>query len=561
VGDEPPDPLAATIALGEPSEKSSPDARTGAMVAHYRLGAPLGEGGMGVVYRAEDLKLGRSVAIKFLQRSDDQARARFLREARAASALDHPNIGTLYEIGEHQGAPFIVMALYQGETLRQRLQRGALLDDEILAIAQQLCRALEAAHQAGIVHRDLKPANIMLLADGTAKLLDFGLAKLTSIDESSLTREGAILGTLAYMAPEQLHNDNVDARADLWSLGAVLYEMLAQKAPFGSGPAATVVGRILADQPQRLEHGFLGEIALALLQKDPRRRPASAAEVGRLLEQRLAPKPRRAPLLVAGAAALLVAAAGAVVMLSRPAPQPKPLSGAELAAQFKETGRLSTLVQAADAFAAEGQARNALPLYRQFLLSAVNAPEAADLRKRQDALITQLFERSKNELVLGTYDDAAADFEVAYDARPDPSLLFERALELRGKRQWEKSREYFQRYLLESKDPDTVTVIANLRDMPQPSPTDDGERARKLYESGTVKFQAGDYDGSAADFEAAYALSREPGLLYNAAQNFRHAKQYSRALILYESFLRASPKTHLRKEVEARIEEMRKQVR
>jgi serine/threonine-protein kinase len=261
-------------------------ARRGQRLGHYLVGEPLGEGGMGVVYRAVDEKLGRPVAIKFLhaeRSADAQARARFLREARAASTLDHPNIGTVYEIGESDGAPYIVMALYEGETLRARLSRGTIPDGEALAITRQLAAALAAAHAAGIVHRDLKPANVMLLSDGQLKLLDFGLAKLVSSDESSLTREGAILGTLAYMAPEQLRaSSDVDARADLWALGALIYEMLSGQPPFGIGPAANVIGRILSADPAPLgapAPAWLAAIALRLLSKDPSDRLATAQAV------------------------------------------------------------------------------------------------------------------------------------------------------------------------------------------------------------------------------------------------------------------------------------------
>src|SRR4051812_995452 len=277
---------------------------------------------MGVVYRAEDEKLRRAVAIKFLAAGRDHAdaRTRFLREARAASSLDHPNIGTVYEIGEADGAPFIVMALYEGETLRKRLERP-LSSDEVVAIAVQLCRALGNAHQAGIIHRDLKPANIMLLADGTVKLLDFGLAKLTSIDESSLTKEGAILGTLASMAPEQLKSGAIDARADLWALGAVLYEMLSGAPPFGIGPAATVVGRILAENPAPLPStvpSSLAALCRRLLAKDPSRRLESAAVVENLLSRRAAPRGDGRGLLIGVGVVLAAAGFGAVVMTRSP---------------------------------------------------------------------------------------------------------------------------------------------------------------------------------------------------------------------------------------------------
>ncbi len=286
--------------------KAEAPAEAGGLAAGSRVGrflvvGPLGRGGMGVIYRALDERLGRPVALKLLnaeRAGDGLARARFLREARTASTIDHPNIGTVYEVGEHEGQPFIAMALYPGESLRERLQRGPPTVDEVVSIANQLAEGLTAAHAAGVVHRDLKPANVMLLPDGQVKLLDFGLAKVTSSDdESSLTRDGAILGTLAYMAPEQLRGSaSVDERADLWSLGAVLYELLGGRPPFGGGPATTLISSVLGDAPPPLPPSVppdLAAVTLRLLEKLPQRRIASAAEVARLLARRQAPPLKR----------------------------------------------------------------------------------------------------------------------------------------------------------------------------------------------------------------------------------------------------------------------------
>ncbi len=196
---------------------SNVDPFVGRILSHYRIEARLGSGGMGLVYRATDLKLGRAVAIKLLSRqfsTSEDAKARFLREARAASALDHPNIGVLYDIGEEQGELFIVMALYEGDTLKQRLEKGRLSVDEAIATLRQILLGLEAAHRAGIVHRDIKPANILLTSGGTVKILDFGLAKLIADSQAeTIPQAGQAFGTILYMSPEQLRGTPVDSRS------------------------------------------------------------------------------------------------------------------------------------------------------------------------------------------------------------------------------------------------------------------------------------------------------------------------------------------------------------
>src|SRR5215472_4821360 len=232
------------------------DPLAGRVLSHYRLEERLGAGGMGVLYRATDLKLGRAVAIKLLARhlvSDETAKARFVREARAASALDHPNIATIYEIGEEDGELFIAMALYEGETLKQRLKKSRLTVKEALDLLRQVSLGLEAAHRAGIVHRDIKPANLLMTSTGTVKILDFGVAKLVADSQAeSMTHAGQAMGTVLYMSPEQLRGESVDARADLWSLGVVAYEMLAGVSPFQTDSNAATVARILHDEPPSL---------------------------------------------------------------------------------------------------------------------------------------------------------------------------------------------------------------------------------------------------------------------------------------------------------------------
>ncbi len=226
----------------------------GETIDHYRITAELGSGGMGVVYRAEDTRLGRTVALKFLPphlTHDRAAKARFLAEARTASAIDHPNLCTIHDVGEAaDGRMFLAMACYEGETLRDRLARGPLAATEPLEIAHQVARGLAAAHAHKIVHRDVKPANVFLCVDGQVKLLDFGIAILA--EETRLTRPDQLVGTVQYMSPEQARGEEVDARTDIWSLGAVLYEMLRGEEAFARGNAAAVVRAILDEEPEAL---------------------------------------------------------------------------------------------------------------------------------------------------------------------------------------------------------------------------------------------------------------------------------------------------------------------
>jgi len=226
----------------------------GQTISHYDIVEKLGGGGMGVVYKARDLKLHRFVALKFLPHevsTDEEVKARFTHEARAASALDHPNICTVYEIDEaNDGQMFIAMAYYPGETLKKKIQRGPLPLKEVLNLAMQVTQGLAKAHQKGIVHRDIKPANVMVTEDGVVKIVDFGLAQLG--DATKLTKAGSTLGTPAYMSPEQVQRQPLDRRTDIWSLGILLYEMTTGQVPFPGEMEAAVAYAILHEEPEPL---------------------------------------------------------------------------------------------------------------------------------------------------------------------------------------------------------------------------------------------------------------------------------------------------------------------
>jgi eukaryotic-like serine/threonine-protein kinase len=254
---------------------------TGEIVSHYRILEKLGEGGMGVVYKAEDLKLRRTVALKFLPKNDTENRERFLREAQAAASLNHPNICTIHEIDEAGG--FIAMEYIEGRSVKEKIEARPLPVDEAVDIATQACAGLQAAHEKGIIHRDIKPANLMLTAQGQLKIMDFGLAHM--VDRTCITKVGASIGTPAYMSPEQAKGEPTDRRTDLWSLGVTVYEMLTGRTPFPGGSEAALTYGIVHTHPEpptALRSGLpkdLDRIVSKLLAKDPQSRYQHAADL------------------------------------------------------------------------------------------------------------------------------------------------------------------------------------------------------------------------------------------------------------------------------------------
>jgi eukaryotic-like serine/threonine-protein kinase len=338
-----PGPAAALLAPAAGETDDMDDIETGRTIGRYRVVRRLGYGGMGVVLLAHDPRLDRHVALKLLPphlRLDATARARFEDEARAASALDHPNIVTVYEIGETEHDQlFIAMAFCAGETLRSELRAGAQPVARAVALATQIADALGAAHGRGIVHRDVKPANIIVTPDAVARLLDFGVAKIAG---SALTHTALTPGTVAYMSPEQTRGDAVDARADVWALGVVLHELLTGRRPFEAADEQAMIDAIRNVEPEPVA-GLrpdmppgLCRIVERCLSKDPAHRPADGAAVAAALRAVTAetaaaalPPPtrravrRRRVLLVTGAAVIVVAGAFAARATTAPALEPR----------------------------------------------------------------------------------------------------------------------------------------------------------------------------------------------------------------------------------------------
>ncbi|HEY3202631.1 MAG TPA: serine/threonine-protein kinase, partial [Thermoanaerobaculia bacterium] len=276
----------------------------GSHLGPYEILAPLGAGGMGEVYRARDTRLGREVAVKVLPAAfsaDPDRLRRFEEEARAASALNHPNILTIHDVGQREGVPYVVSELLEGQTLRERLAAGALPARKVVEYATQIAHGLAAAHEKGIVHRDLKPDNVFVTPDGRIKILDFGLAKLTTPegpDEAATgaptapgTEPGVAMGTIGYMSPEQVRGQPADHRSDIFSFGAMLYEMLTGRRPFRGASAVETMNAILKEEPPEPSHWrpevppAFDRVVRRCLEKSPAERFQSARDLGFALSE------------------------------------------------------------------------------------------------------------------------------------------------------------------------------------------------------------------------------------------------------------------------------------
>jgi len=426
----------------------------GTTISHYRILEELGRGGMGVVYRAEDTRLRRQVALKFLAPDltrNPEAKERFIHEARAASALDHPNICNVHEIDETEdGSTFLVMALYEGETLRERIARGPLPEREVLRICRQLAEGLARAHEAGVVHRDLKPANIILTADGTAKIVDFGLAKLAS--QTRLTRTGTTMGTVAYMSPEQARGDVVDPRSDIWSLGVILYEAITGRLPFRGENEQAVIHSILTVDPEPVAlaasgaGGRIADIVSRCLQKNPTERYCNARQLSYDLEASnpipetvsLAPGRRRrvGRKLLAGLVLAVVAASTVTVVWSvwqarEPSP-PDPASRGDpswiLVADFETTPPDSELAVAARELVNSALAQSDLvtPLTREQIRTALeNAGKPRDSTLQGELAHEIAFRTSCPVYVAGRVDKVLSGYSIVLNVldAEDESLV------------------------------------------------------------------------------------------------------------------------------------------
>jgi tetratricopeptide (TPR) repeat protein len=480
---------------------------TGRTVAHFRVLEPLATGGMGMVYLAEDTRLGRTIALKFPlpERSlDARARERFLREGRAAGALDHPNVCAVHEVGESEdGQLYLAMAFCPGETLKARLARdGPLSVAEALSIAQAIARGLGAAHAAGIVHRDVKPANIMLLPDGGVKVLDFGLAKAQDV---TLTASRVMMGTVSYMAPEQIRGTSVDARADVWALGVVLFEMLTGQRPFEGERDISIAHAIVHDEPTRPRvlradiPSAVDAVVRSLLRKQREQRPPTAAAAETDLAAAAsgrAPRASNRRILTFATAVLVVAASAgmAVRAMGRSGPRPAmveqsadlpPTTNAEaydyyrrgreyeLRATSEENIRSAQTLYgralALDSLFALARARLSITHSLLFSLAYDPSParrekaavEAETALRLQPSLAQAHQARGYAWAVTGAFDRALHEYDVALAGLPNDSELHAAVANvLRRQGRWEEAVVQFERAT--ALDPRNVDVFRGL---------------------------------------------------------------------------------------------------
>ena len=456
----------------------------GRTISHYRITKELGAGGMGVVYAGEDVRLGRAVALKFVPEdlTDSRALQRLRGEARAASALNHPNICTIYDVGEYEGRPYLVMELLKGQTLRDLLTHGPTRIHQTVDIGIQVADALDAAHGAGIVHRDIKPANLFLMERGVVKILDFGLAKhlvdehhehasrtmvpSTTTEPEPLTVEGVTVGTVAYMSPEQVTGELLDGRTDLFSLGIVLYECVTGRRPFAGKTSAVILSAILNEAPVAPvvfnPHipARLQDVINNCLEKDRELRYQDAAGLradlrrvrrdlesgqsaaaktivksaggagrssaaGRRLDSSASTRPQRPLVWGAAAAGMVVAVGLAAYWLSFRPPQPSAPPPAETAVSAPEAQDQSRVDLATSSLNAR-RYRDALGYAREVLQSSPDHAEARRVRDEAAAAIARFDEaiaRGNRLLGAGDADGASAALQAAREIDPSASAV------------------------------------------------------------------------------------------------------------------------------------------
>ena len=403
----------------------------GVKLGPYEILGPLGAGGMGQVWKARDTRLDREVAIKIIahDKSEDATlQSRFEREARALSALNHPNIVAVYDVGEHEGGRYIVSELVRGESLRQVLSRGPLPADRLIPLATQIANALAAAHSAGIVHRDLKPENIMITGEGNVKILDFGLARRTrlqsrpsesTVTQTTATQPGMVMGTAGYMSPEQICGEEIDGRSDIFSMGVVLYEMASGARAFHGRSSIEMMSAVLKDDPTKLHtrvSGVLDRIIWRCLQKDPAKRFQNAAELNSALEA-LGGRAQRSGVRlswVAGAAAVIAIAAGGYLQFGRkPAVAPSPAAKAAVVPQA------AVPPPAPPAMTAAPEVTTPKPAP-----SKPHAEKKAAVSPANDASYEQAYERGMVLLSQRRWQQAADELSEAIRLKPDSGMAY-----------------------------------------------------------------------------------------------------------------------------------------